>query len=68
MTLTNLLLFFILVCLFFICNLHWEDYMDRVKGKNKNDNDVKFFQNFGVTILYVLVCVTALYYLINYFV
>jgi hypothetical protein len=39
--------------------------MDRVKGTNK---DVKFFQNFGVTILYVLVCVTALYYLINYFV
>jgi|DEB0MinimDraft_10_1074344.scaffolds.fasta_scaffold42528_3 1,4-dihydroxy-2-naphthoate octaprenyltransferase len=65
MTLTNLLLFLILVCLFFICNLHWEDYMDRVKGTNK---DVKFFQNFGVTILYVLVCVTALYYLINYFV
>jgi len=65
MTLTNLLLFLILVCLFFICNLHWEDYMDRVKGTNK---DVKFFQNFGVTILYVLVCVTALYYLINYFI
>lgn len=65
MTLTNLLLFLILVCLYFICNLHWEDYMDRVKGTNK---DVKFFQNFGVTILYVLVCVTALYYLINYFV
>ena len=65
MTLTNLLLFLILVCLFFICNLHWEDYMDRVKVTNK---DVKFFQNFGVTILYVLVCVTALYYLINYFV
>lgn len=65
MTLTNLLLFLILCCLFIICNLHWEDYMDRIKQKNK---DAKFVQGFVLTMLFVFVIVAALYYSINYFI
>ena len=63
MILTNLILFFILVCLYFISNIIWEIYSN--KNGDKID-DKGFFQNFFVSVLYVLVFITIIYFVVNY--
>ena len=63
MILTNIILFFILVCLYFISNIIWEIYSN--KNGDKID-DKGFFQNFFVSVLYVLVCITIIYFIVNY--
>jgi uncharacterized membrane protein YphA (DoxX/SURF4 family) len=63
MILTNIILFFILVCLYFISNIIWEIYSN--KNGDKID-DKGFFQNFFVSVLYVLVFITIIYFIVNY--
>ncbi len=63
MILTNLILFFILVSLYFISNIMWEMYSN--KNGDKID-DIGFFQNFFVSFLYVLLFITIIYFVVNY--
>jgi hypothetical protein len=60
-TLTIIILFFILVCLYFISNILWEIYSSR--NGNKID-DRGFFSNFGVSLIYCLVVVFVIYIIV----
>ena len=61
-TLTNIILFFILVCLYFISNILWEIY-----NKDKNSNNL-FFKNFGVSIIYCFIVILLVYFVFRYFI
>ena len=56
--LTNIILFFILVCLYFISNIIWEIYV------KKEGHDEGFFKNFGVSFIYCSVAISIIYILV----
>jgi hypothetical protein len=57
-SLTNIILFFILVCLYFISNIIWEIYVKKI------GHDEGFFKNLGVSLIYCLVAVSIIYILV----
>jgi hypothetical protein len=60
-TLTNIILFFILVCLYFISNILWEMY-----NKDKIQDNL-FFKNFGVSMIYCFVAILVVNFIFTYF-